>query len=80
MRLGRDAGLKRTETAEGLRLRIRDQPGVEQELRALVAVGSTCCAWPRWQVHRADGELIVQVSSTPDGAATLKAMFSPGPA
>lgn len=80
MRLGRDAGLGRTETADGLRIRFRDQPGVEQELRALVAVEGTCCAWARWEVQRADGELVMRVTSTHDGAATLKAMFNAGSA
>jgi hypothetical protein len=80
MRLGRDAGLGRTETADGLRIRFRDEPGVEQELRALAAVESSCCSWARWQVHHAGGELVLQVSSTPEGAATLHAMFSTGTA
>ena len=79
MRLGREAGLGREETADGLRLRFRDQPGAEQELRALVAVESDCCSWARWEVHRADGELIMQASSTPEGAAALKTMFNPRP-
>lgn len=77
-RLVRDAGLGRAETADGLRIRFRDQPAAEQELRALVAVESACCGWARWAVHRADGELVMQVTSTPDGAAALKAMFSAG--
>ena len=80
MRLGRDAGLGRTETADGLRIRFRDEPGVERELRALVAVESSCCAWARWQVDRAGGELVLQVSSTPEVAAALHAMFSTGAA
>jgi len=78
MRLGRHAGLGRVETEDGLRIRFRDQPGVEQELRALVAVESNCCAWARWEVHRADGELVMQVSSAPEGASALHAMFSTG--
>ena len=76
MRLGRDAGLGRVETGDGLRLRFRDEPAVEQELRALAAVESNCCPWARWEVSRAEGELVLQVSSTPEGAATLHAMFS----
>lgn len=78
VRLGRHAGLGRAETADGLRIRFRDQPGVEEELRALVAVESSCCAWARWEVHRAGGELVMQVSSAPEGASALHAMFSAG--
>jgi hypothetical protein len=76
-RLGRDAGLGRTETADGVEVRFRDEAAVERELRDLVAVEGDCCAWARWEVRRADGELVMRVSSAPDGAAALHAMFSP---
>lgn len=77
MRLGRDFGLGRAETTEGLRIRFRDEPAAEQELRALAAVESRCCSWARWEVHRADGDLVLDVSSAPEGAAALRAMFRP---
>jgi hypothetical protein len=77
VRLGRDAGLGRVETEEGLQIRFRDEPPVEEELRALVAVETNCCSWACWQVRRADGELILEITSTPEGAATLHAMFRP---
>ena len=76
LRLGRDAGLGRAETADGVSIRFRDEPAVEQELRALVAVESACCAWARWDVARAGGELVLQVHAGPEGAAALRAMFS----
>ena len=75
VRLGRKAGLGRVETEDGLRIRFRDEPAVEQELRALVAAENSCCPWARWEVRRTDGELVLHVSSTPEGAATLHAMF-----
>ena len=80
MRLGRNAGLRRVETEDGLRIRFRDEPAVERELRALAAVESNCCPWARWEVRRTDGELVLHVSSTPEGAATLHAMFRTSPA
>jgi hypothetical protein len=79
-RLGRKAGLGRTETEEGLRIRFRAEPAVEQELRALIAAESKCCSWAHWEVRRTDGELILHVSSPPEGAATLHAMFCTGTA
>ena len=75
LRLGREAGLGRAQTADGLEVRFRDEAGVERELRDLVAVESECCAWARWEVRRASGELVMRVSSTPEGAAALHAMF-----
>lgn len=75
LRLGRTAGLGRTETEDGLLLRFRDEPAAERELRALAAAESDCCSWARWDVRRDGGELILDVRSTPQGAATLHAMF-----
>jgi len=75
LRLGREAGLGRAETADGLEIRFRDEAAVERELRDLVSVESKCCAWARWEVHRVNGELVMRVSSTPEGAAALHAMF-----
>lgn len=74
-RLGREAGLGRAETADGLEIRFRDEPAAERELRDLVRVESTCCAWARWEIRRVGGELILRVSSSPEGAAALHAMF-----
>jgi hypothetical protein len=76
LRLSSQAGLGRAETEDGVLIRFRDEPVAERELRALVAVESDCCAWARWQVLRADGELVMRVSSTPTGAVALHAMFA----
>jgi hypothetical protein len=80
LRLGREAGLGRTQTADGLEIRFRGEPAVERELRALVAVESGCCGWARWEVRPAGGELVMRVSSTPEGAAALHTMFAARPA
>jgi hypothetical protein len=75
LRLGREAGLGRVESPDGLELRFRDESVVERELRDLVAVESSCCAWARWELRRADGELVMRVTSTSEGAVALHAMF-----
>jgi hypothetical protein len=75
LRLGREAGRGRAETPDGLQIRFRDEPAAERELRDLVAVERKCCAWARWEVRRAAGELVMRVTSTPAGAAALHAMF-----
>jgi deazaflavin-dependent oxidoreductase (nitroreductase family) len=78
-RLGREAGLGRAETADGLEIRFRDEAAVERVLRDLVSVESGCCAWAQWEVRRAGGELVLRVSSTPEGAAVLHSMFRADP-
>lgn len=78
-RLLRDAGLEHVETEDGLRIRFRDEPAVDEELRSLVSVESKCCSWARWEVHRAGGDLVLKASSTSAGAVTLRSMFGVGP-
>jgi len=46
--------------------------GVEDELRALVAVENDCCRWARWDVE--DGVVLVATSSG-HGVPTLHGMF-----
>jgi hypothetical protein len=77
LRLGREGGLGRAETVDGLEIRFRDEAAVERELRELAAVEGRCCAWARWAVDRTNGELVLRVTSTPEGAAALHAMFRP---
>ena|SRR5690349_3468565 len=78
VRLRQEAGLGGAETADGLRIRFRDEAAVERELRELASAESRCCAWARWEVDRENGELVLRVSSTAEGAAALHAMFRPG--
>jgi hypothetical protein len=63
----------RAETADGLRLSFR--PEAEDELRALVAVETGCCAWAAWTVEPAAGAVVLDVRSAGEGIATLHAMF-----
>jgi hypothetical protein len=64
----------RTETADGVRLSFRRE--AEDELRALAAVETECCAWATWTVERTAGEIVLDVRATAEGIATLRAMFS----
>jgi hypothetical protein len=73
-----DAGVAREPTEDGLRLTFRDEPGVEDELRALVAVENECCRWAAWDVSRENGVLVMHAGSTGDGVAALHGMFRDG--
>jgi hypothetical protein len=64
---------RRTETADGLRLTFR--PEAEDELRALVAVETGCCAWAAWTVEPTAGAVVLDVRSADEGVATVHAMF-----
>ena len=63
----------RAETADGLRLSFR--PEAEEELRALVAVETGCCAWAAWTVEPTAGAVVLDVRSADEGVATLHTMF-----
>lgn len=66
----------RDETPDGLRLTFR--PYAEDELRALVAVETRCCAWATWTVEPTDGAVVLGVRSADEGIATLHSMFTTG--
>jgi hypothetical protein len=67
---------ERVQTADGLRLAFRAEPGVEEELRALVAVENQCCPWAAWTVEASARRVVLHVRSTGAGTAVLHAMFA----
>jgi hypothetical protein len=66
-----------TETADGLRLSFRPEPGAEEELRRLVAAENECCRWATWAVETNAEATVLDVRSTGPGIATLHSMFRP---
>ena len=66
-----------TQTADGLRMSFRPEPGVEDELRGLVAVENDCWSWAAWAVETVAGAPVLDVRSTGPGIATLHGMFRP---
>jgi hypothetical protein len=66
----------RADTSYGLRMCLRPAPGVEEELRTLVAVENECCPWADWTVRASAGQLLLDVRSAGAGIATLHTMFT----
>jgi hypothetical protein len=66
----------RAETAHGLRLSFRPEPGAESELRELVAVENQCCPWAEWTVEMSAEQIVLDVRSAGEGIATLHTMFT----
>ena len=63
-------------TGRGLRLDFDAGPGVEDELRSLVVLETECCAFARWSVSAAGGQLTVEVSGDSEEAvAAARALF-----
>jgi hypothetical protein len=76
-RLMAGAMTERTQTSDGLRMSFRPEPGVEEELRRLVAVENSCCSWAAWTVETNAEATVLDVRSTGPGVATLHSMFRP---
>jgi len=75
-RLAARALTAHTKTADGLRLDFRPEPGIEGELRALVAVETRCCPWATWTVEASATQLALDVRATGDGVTALHGMFT----
>src|SRR5215467_8964324 len=67
---------ERANTAQGVRLSFRPEPGAEDELRALAAAETECCSWATWRVHVSPAQLILYVSAAGDGVFALQLMFA----
>ena len=66
----------RAETANGLRITFRAEPGVEDELRELAAVENQCCPWATWTAEATAEHVVLDVASDGDGIAALHGMFT----
>ena len=75
-RLGARAALERVETPQGTRVRFRGEPGVEDDLRELVALERTCCAFADWSVAVADGEVALEISAGGEAVPVVQGMFA----
>ncbi|HEX6930775.1 MAG TPA: hypothetical protein VF162_01430 [Streptosporangiaceae bacterium] len=75
-RLAALALTERAETEHGLRLSFRPEPGVDEELRQLVAVENDCCRWAKWTVDTRAGQIVLDARSTGDGISALHNMFT----
>ena len=63
-------------TERGLRLVFGADPGVEDELRSLVALERECCAFAQWSVSAAGRRLTLEVGGDSEEAvAAAQALF-----
>jgi hypothetical protein len=78
--LAADGLLDRAVTEHGLRVRLRDTPGVERRARELMAAESACCAFLDFQLGREAGELVLEITGPEDARPVLDLLFAPTPA
>lgn len=72
--LSADGLLGRSATDAGLRIRLRDRADIEQRTRELIALESACCPFLDFDLGRAGGDLVLDVSG-PEAARPVIEMF-----
>jgi hypothetical protein len=75
--LAADGLLDRTPTASGMRVRLRDDPGIEQRTRELVAAESRCCAFLTFELGRDAGDLVLDITGPEDARPVIDLFFAP---
>lgn len=73
--LRKRAELRQVKTPAGKSIVFRADPGVAEELAALVAVENDCCAWAAWSVETSPSEVVMHAVSSGEGVTTLHGMF-----
>jgi hypothetical protein len=63
--------ISRTSIRDGVRLELRDSPGVRRELERLVAAERECCSFMTMSVDMADRELLLLAVTAPELAAPI---------
>jgi hypothetical protein len=75
-RLAARALTDRADTPDGVRLAFRPGPGVEADLRELVATEQECCPWAEWTVATGNQQVVVSVRAAGAGTEALHHMFT----
>jgi hypothetical protein len=66
----------REQTAGGERLVFTDSPETERALRAVIAAESSCCAFLRMELERADGGLVLDIAGPQDARPIIAELFA----
>ena len=70
------AGIDVVPSGRGIRLSFRRGPGVEEELRKLVALERSCCGFADWSISSDSEQVVLEVTGDSDEAiAAVQAMF-----
>jgi hypothetical protein len=75
--LAADGLIDRTPTDAGLRLRLRDTPGIERRTRELVAAESKCCAFLDFSLGHDGDALVLDIAGPEDARPVIDMFFAP---
>ena len=68
--------LARERTAAGERLVFTDTPEIERELRGVIAVESSCCAFLRMELTRTADGLVLDIAGAEDARPIIAELFA----
>jgi hypothetical protein len=68
--------LQRTKIAEGVRLELAAQAGVEEELEELAALERECCAFAAFEVRAVGGRVRLDITSSGPGITAVRELFT----
>jgi hypothetical protein len=66
----------REQTPDGERLIFTDGEDTERELRAVIAAESSCCAFLRMDLQRADESLVLDIAGPQDARPIIAELFA----
>jgi hypothetical protein len=67
--------IDKSATGDGVRLRFRADPGVQEELCKLVRLERECCGFADWTMSREEGNVILDVAADGIGTTVVRSMF-----
>jgi hypothetical protein len=74
--LRRDALVGQTQIPGGLRMHLRNAPGIEARVRALAAAESRCCAFLTFRIESADDELLLEITGAREARPVIDEYFA----
>ena len=74
--LAADALIGQQPIEGGIRARFRAEPGIERRVRELAAAESRCCAFLRFDVHRHEHVVVLDITGSPDAQPAIRTMLA----
>lgn len=70
--LASDALVAQEPIAGGVRVRFRDEPGIEQRVSELAAAESQCCAFLACNVYRDGQAVVLEMTGSPEAQSAIR--------
>jgi MerR family copper efflux transcriptional regulator len=75
--LRRDALAGQSEIPGGVRMHLRNAPGIEARVRKLAAAESRCCAFLSFRIETTEDEVLLDITGAPEARPVINEYFAP---